>query len=822
MAPELAAKFPEIKTYAGQGLDDPTASVRFDWTPAGFHAMILSAGGTIYVDPYARGNTERYISYNKSDFSSDKIANLLPPIDPGGLRAQETADLIAAGAVNASGNQLRTYRLAVSATGEYTAFHGGTVAAGLAAITTTINRVTAIYEVEVSVRLMLVANNNLIVYTNAATDPYTNGDSDAMLAENQTNIDAVIGSANYDVGHVVATDSGGVAGLGVICDNAQKAQGVTGSSSPVGDPFDVDYVAHELGHQFSGEHTFNATTGSCSGNGSATTAYEPGSGTTIQAYAGICDPQNIQANSNDYFHTISFDQIVAHTTAGGGSSCAVVTDTGNNPPVVNANATGINGKTIPINTPFTLTGSATDPNGHALTYNWEQFDLGPFGHPNTPTGNAPIFRSFPATTSPSRTFPRISDIVNNTQTMGEILPTYTRGLTFRLTARDNQALGGGVDHDQIAINVTSTAGPFLVTAPNTAVTWDVGTNQNVTWNVASTNLPPVSCTTVDISLSTDGGMTYPTNLAAGVANDGSESVTVPNNTSATARVKVACANNIFFDISNVNFSIQPGGGPTCTTYASTDVPKAISDTDTSTITSTLNVPTAGTITDINVLNLNGTHTWFSDLDFKLTSPATTEVPIMDQTCNDDNQYENFNLNLDDEATPGAWPCPPIGGGTYQPNNPLSAFDGQSSNGTWTLTVNDNFNQDGGSLNSWSLEICAIPSNPVTATPTPTATDIPTATPTSTATATPTSTPTATPIATATATPTATPVSTPDCKAYDLNDDGFIDLDDINAVLFNSIFSGVPYDAKYDLVSDGVIDIADVFEVAIHFGEICPS
>ncbi len=558
MEPALAAKFPEIKTYAGQGLDDASASVRLDWTPQGFHAMILSSQGDVYIDPYARGNTTTYISYFKKDFLSDRTGIQYPPLDPGGLRAQETAALIAAGVVGPSGAQLRTYRLAVAATGEYTTYHGGTVALGQAAVVTAINRVTGIYEVEIAVRLQLVANNNLIIYTNSATDPYTNGSPSALLSQNQANLDAVIGSANYDVGHVFSTGGGGLAALGVICSNSSKARGETGLSNPIGDPFYVDYVAHELGHQFGGNHTFNGNSGSCTGgNRNGSTAYEPGSGSTIQAYAGICSGQNMQSNSDAYFHTLSFDEMVAHTTAGGGSSCAAVTNTGNHAPVPNANAEGANGVTIPINTPFTLTGSATDQDGgDLLTYNWEEFDLGPAGHPDSPVNNAPIFRSFTAQTSPSRTFPQISDIVNNTHTLGELLPSYGRSLTFRLTVRDNRALGGGVDHDQIAFSATAAAGPFLVTAPNTAVTWTGGASETVTWDVANTSAAPVSCAAVDITLSTDGGYTYPLTLATGVNNDGSQTVTVPNVPTTSARVKVACATNIFFDISNSDFTIE--------------------------------------------------------------------------------------------------------------------------------------------------------------------------------------------------------------------------------------------------------------------------
>jgi hypothetical protein len=556
MAEELANRYPDIKTYLGQGIDDRTATIRFDYTQHGFHAMILSVNGAVFIDPYSQGNTDYYISYYKRDYSPTTSAlsftcNVLGQDSPTAL---EVAELVSSGIDTPSGDELRTYRLAVAATGEYTIFHGGTVAAGLAAIVVAINRVTGVYETEIAVRFELVANNDLIVYTNPSTDPYTNNNGFTMLGQNQSNIDAVIGSANYDVGHVFSTGGGGIASLAVICVNGSKARGVTGLPSPIGDPFYIDYVAHEMGHQFAGSHTFNGNAGSCSGgNRYGPTAYEPGSGSTIQAYAGICGSQNLQFRSDAYFHNISFVQMVNHTTNGSGNNCPVITPTGNSAPVVDA---GPGGYTIPIETPFMLTGSATDPDGDELTYNWEEFDLGPAGHPNSPSGNAPIFRSFFATTEPYRIFPKLENLLNNTQTIGEILPTYTRNLTFRLTVRDNRAAGGGVDYDGMSMTVTSTAGPFLVVSPNTSLTWMGNTLQTIEWDVANTSVAPVNTTEVNILLSTDGGETWPITITSNTPNDGSEQVLIPNEATTEARIKVEAVGNVFFDISNEDFTIE--------------------------------------------------------------------------------------------------------------------------------------------------------------------------------------------------------------------------------------------------------------------------
>ncbi|MBX2991671.1 MAG: T9SS type A sorting domain-containing protein [Bacteroidetes bacterium] len=569
MAPELAVRYPEIRTYLGQGIDDPTATVRFDVTPRGFHAMILSAGPTVYIDPYSRGTTQHYISYYKHAVLYEEARRFeeIGVEDPDGHMAAEIASLVAANRFTSIGEQLRTYRLALACTGEYATFHGGTKPLVLAEMVTAMNRVSGIYEREVAVRMVLIPNNDTLIYLNAATDPYTNNSGSTMLGQNQTTLDNIIGNANYDIGHVFSTGGGGIAGLGVVCRTGNKARGVTGLPSPIGDPFYVDYVAHEMGHQFGANHTFNGSSGSCSGgNRNASTAYEPGSGSTVMAYAGICSPQNIQNASDDYFHAVSIDEIVAYTTTGSGGGCPAVTSTGNNAPTVDVPGLGI---TIPLGTPFFMPGSASDFENDPLTYTWEEFDLGPAGHPNTPSGNAAIFRSFKGTIADSlRYFPRMSDIRNNTQTMGEILPSYARTLTFRLTARDNRAGGGGVGFGSTAITVSS-AGPFIVTSPNTSVTWLRNSVDTVRWNVANTNIPPVSCTNVNILLSTDGGLTYPTVLAANTPNDGVQAVTIPNVLTTTARIKIEAVGNIFFDISNVNFAIGPVASPALVSPANT-------------------------------------------------------------------------------------------------------------------------------------------------------------------------------------------------------------------------------------------------------------
>lgn len=545
MAPELAAKYPRIKTYLGQGIDDPMATLRFDSVPSGFHAQIRSPNGTVYIDPYTRGDTRLHVSYYKRDYVS--------PAQPFQcLTTEADAPRIARSSqsVLAFGETLRTYRTAIACSGEYTSFHGGTVEDGLAAIVVALNRVTGIYETDVAVRMELVANNDLIVYTDSETDPYS-GSCGELLGQNQSNLDDVIGSAKYDLGHVFLVGSGGCAALGVICSNS-KAAGQTGLTPPIGDPFYVDFVAHEIGHQFGASHTFNGTSGSCGGNRSGAHAYEPGSGTTIMAYAGICFFDNLQSNSDANFHSDSIDAIVNHTTFGSGAGCADLFSTGNRPPTVDA---GLD-YTIPSQTPFILTASGSDPDDDTVTYAWEERDLGPAQRVSQPdNGSSPLFRTWPPTTDPSRTFPRLPDLLNNTTSTGEQLPSTDRTMDFRVTVRDHRAGGGGVAYSEMTVTVTTSAGPFRVTSPNVNGP-TIGDSVMVTWDVAGTDGSPVNVTGVNILLSTNGGNTFPITLASNTPNDGSELVLLSGIETDTGRFKVEAVGNIFFDVSDENLTIE--------------------------------------------------------------------------------------------------------------------------------------------------------------------------------------------------------------------------------------------------------------------------
>ncbi len=645
MSDELTDKFPDFRSYAGQGIDDKAATLRFSLTHKGFNGMVLGSKGTYYIDQFSTSDTEVYISYWKSEFykTTTKVFDELPPltsdmdvdvqkydnsVESKYKKPVHNKQVRSFGQRAASGSELRTYRLALAATGEYTSYHGGTVPDAMAAMVVSMTRVNGVYEREVAIRMVMVGNNDLLIYTNGGTDPYTNGNGGTMLGENISTCNSVIGSANYDIGHVFSTGGGGVAYLNAPC-GSNKAGGVTGSGNPIGDPFDIDYVAHEMGHQFGGNHTQN---NSC--NRSSGAAFEPGSASTIMGYAGICSP-NLQNNSDDYFHNHSYNEMINFSVNGNGNTCAVVTNTGNGVPTVTVGADGFY---IPHSTPFELTPSAaSDPDGDALTYCWEEYDLGPAtaGGDNdltNPSGTQPTFRSWKGTADDTRIIPLVDDLVNNTTTIGEHIPDYSRELKFKCTVRDNRAGGGGVNDDLWTFNMDGNSGPFLVLSPNTAVTYPGNSIQTITWDVAGTDGAPVSCSNVDIYLSVDGGYTFPTLLVSNVPNDGSQDVLIPAGESTTARIKVKGSNNIFFDISNTNFTIGPATGANDYDPGITNIASPAGDYCASTVTPEITVTNWGaqTLTSFDITyDVDGGSATVQNWTGSLATGASTTITLAD-------------------------------------------------------------------------------------------------------------------------------------------------------------------------------------------------
>ena len=554
MHPDLAAKYKNIKSYAGQGIDDPSATIRFSVSDQlGFHGMITSGKHTTsFIDPFSADQKNYMVYAGPESSSGERNLNCLTRHD-----SEQDLELRRNFSFERTNDKkLRKYRLALSSTAEY-----GNIFAGsgtdaqkkaniLAQMVVTMTRVNGIFERDLAITLELIADNDKIIFFGDTTSDPWNGEFNAKTQEVN---DDVIGDSNYDIGHNFNTTGGGNAGcLSCVCLSGQKGSGYTGRRDPTGDPFDVDYVAHEMAHQFGGYHTMNF----CKRSGNESSEVEPGSGSSIMGYAGICSP-NIQSNSDDYFAYVNIRDISANIQNGPSASCAQIVDISNNPPTANAGPD----YTIPKSTAFVLRGEGSDPDGgDTLTYTWEQNDPEEAprgGFPQDTWTKGPLFRSLKGTVSANRFMPKITDVIaGNLTPIWEVVPSVGRTMEFSLTVRDNSAGGGQTSDDLMTVTVDGNSGPFVVTAPNNNVTWRAGENQMVTWNVAGTDVSPVNATNVNILLSTDGGMTFPIPLVSNTPNDGSETITVPNNVSSTSRIKVEAADNIFYDISNSNFTID--------------------------------------------------------------------------------------------------------------------------------------------------------------------------------------------------------------------------------------------------------------------------
>lgn len=698
----LANRYPDIKSYYGKGIDDPLSTIRFSTTIFGLHVMSLSGRtGSYFIDTYTK-DLNNYIVYKKSDVvrTSGHFSCLVQD------DYDEIADkTLENNSVLASDGQFRVYRLAMACTVEYATYHVNAAGLGagtdaqkraavLAAMNVTMTRVNGVYERDMSLRMNLIANNDAIIFL--TTDSFDNNNAGTLINQSQTVIDAAIGSANYDIGHTVSTGGGGLAQLNSPC-TANKARGITGSPAPVGDPFDIDYVAHEMGHQFGATHTFN---NSCGGNISTSTSVEPGSGSTIMAYAGICAP-NVQSNSDAHFHAVSLAQMA--TFVAGTGNCAPNNPNNNTPPVI----VTIPDYTIPNGTAFILKGNATDANGDSLTYCWEQTNTPVSTQPPLATNTSgPNFKSNPPSASPNRYMPVFSEVLNGNLTpTWEVVPSVQRTLAFALTVRDNRTPNGGqTARDNINVIFTNN-GPFRISSPSAAnVSWAVGSTQTITWDLAGTNAAPVNTANVKISYSTDGGATF-TTLIASTPNDGSEMITVPNVTTTTGRIMIEAIGNIYYCVSkNILFGYSCD---TATESPGTAIQDGLGANNPGPATvRTLNVSSSATINNMKAM-FSSNHTWIGDLVVKLKHPDNTEITLWNRGCNNP-QRTGINVTFQDGAPAPVCASPTVG--TCSSNQPLSAFNGKPAGGVWTLTVQDFYNGDTGVVSSWGVDFgCTLAS-----------------------------------------------------------------------------------------------------------------
>ncbi len=725
MPKQLATRYPEIRAFEGVALHDSATTIRLELSSKGLTAQVLGAGNRWLIDPVKGLSPEfaRSYKYSRSFHTKDEAFCELESTGVfGGGSAPNNRFKGTTRRAKSSGESVKTYRLAVATTGEYGVYHGGTTASALEAVVATINRVDGIFASELAIRFQLVDDNDAVVFADPATDPFTgNDDAGTLIDESQAQIDLLIGTENYDVGHTLSTGAGGLAGLGVVCREGGKAEGVTGSSRPEGDFFDVDYVAHELGHQFAADHTWNGSNGGCGPQQRGPdSAYEPGSGSSIMSYAGLCGADNIASAVDALFHHQSFDQIIGYTTEGIGSVCGSDAVSGNTAPQVDAGSDYV----VPKQTPLVVSGSATDQEQGSLLYSWEQRDLGPQAALTDPDdGRFALFRMLDSSSSPERYLPALATVVSGTPDLSERIPQVAREMTMRLTVKDG---AGGVQSDDIVVSIDGDSGPFEVVSPNGGE--QVGRSKTVEWDTGFTEQAPVSASMVEIYLSTNDGVSFD-QLIDTVDNTGSANINFPVGIqSQDARLMIKGAGNIFYDVSDAAFQLdsdravpptpvldrveagdtkltlyfdegQPNGvvADTYEAYCATESIATETDytidallpfDENTPVTSELEITDDFTIEQDGIqVPVNITHTWRGDVVVDLSSPAGTTVRLKETvgTDGDDDVIETYPI-------------------TALPAESLSAFEGQSTLGTWVLDVSDTQLEDSGQLESWGVTI----------------------------------------------------------------------------------------------------------------------
>jgi hypothetical protein len=556
----LARKYPQLQSYVGIHVDHPELKGRFDWSHRGMHAMFDTPlqDGTMrtFVDPV---NATKHRVYQVSEEALHHFRhqhNKLAPKIISDLLVNQPAVTKHRRQVQArTPSNLVTYRLAITATGDYSEFIGADNKADvMAELTAMTNRLNEVFLVDVGAQFQLVSNNDEIIFLDPATDPFNNDSDDGTL--NRDVQDDTIGVNNYDIGHVVNSDGGGLAVLNSLCSRAFKADGLSGiAGTSNNDAFWVDIVAHELGHQFGATHTFNSDAGSCDGNGSANTAVEPGSGSTIMSYAGLCDDTNLSRFVHDNFHAVSLAQMLEHRQTVEENefnfylnSCGTVSVSSNNHPEVDAG----DDFTIPANTYFELSATASDVNpDDVLSYSWEQTDVADLGGTSmsegdvlTDQGSGPLIRARMPSISPNRQIPDRTVQRTGNEVLGEVLPTTSRTMDFSITVRDNQ---GGVAQDEMTVTVDNTAGPFQITT-NLSGQFFESNPINLNWDVNGTDAPQFNCSTLNVFISTNGGVSYDQQIASNIPNNGVASINLPvtDGRQNFQTLQLKCSDNIFF------------------------------------------------------------------------------------------------------------------------------------------------------------------------------------------------------------------------------------------------------------------------------------
>lgn len=715
--PELQARVPEIRAYVGKSLIDGS-TINFSLSPQGIQTFVSRIdNGSEFMEPYTKDNSV-YVFFDSKSRSTGRLPLNCSTTDRG-----LNNDLLNDNQITErSSNQVyKTMRLALSCVGEYGVAHGGNYTGTLAAMNASMTRVNGVLEKDLALHLNVIANNNLVMYYNGATDPYSAaaaGSGGAWNLELMNNLHTVLGDAAFDIGHLFGqSGGGGNAGcIGCVCsDDMQlgtdgspinyKGSGFTSPSDGIsqGDNFDIDYVVHEMGHQLGANHSFSHNVEGTGVN------VEPGSGSTIMGYAGITS-YDVQAHSDPYYTYRNILQIQTNLVA---RSCAVNTPITNTPPVVSAGTAF----TVPFGTAYKLKGTATDAEGDTLTYCWEQ---------NNSAGNAqsgassvvsstktlgPNFRSFSPTSSPDRFMPKLSSVLSGALTTAsnwESLSTVARTCKFSLTVRDNNPTGQQTKTSEVIVTTSATAGPFTfgsITGRNTnsILTWEPGQTKTINWNVNNTNTLPGGAN-VNIKFSIDGGLTFPYDLVLNTPNDGTEDIVVPvTPPSQTCRILIEATANAFFVVNSTANPIYTGYtlSNVCTTYNYSGAAFAITD-GTSSVVKTINVPTNGVISDVNTF-FNITHPNLQNITIAMARPAGATVNLFNQQC-----AANADMNVTFDAQGAPFTCASPTTGTYVSpgTGSLNSFTGTNPNaGSWTFTFKDLVAGNAGTVNSFGLEVC---------------------------------------------------------------------------------------------------------------------
>ncbi|MBL7003586.1 MAG: hypothetical protein ISR69_06140 [Gammaproteobacteria bacterium] len=562
LAADLASKYPEFKTYKVTAIDHTGTFGRMELINDILSVVIKSEDGQELLKINDK-NQQQYSVKARSAVSGQQFscgANMASSNEGERAMAMRFPD---DSQYRAPLNQLRKLRVAIATTTEYSAYFGTTKAEVLAELTKALNRINGIYESDLGITLELVSSNENVIFLDS--DSFSNSNASVLIDESQEQLDLLIGNSNYDLGHTFSTGAGGlVASVGTVCSSASKAKGVTGSLNPTDDEFWVDYVAHEIGHQLGAEHTFNGTSASCGGGTrNASTAYEPGSGSTIMSYAGICGSENLQPHSDATFHSASIDVINATVPSNCGELITysdIHTGVSN---VANPAVTAGADKTIPTNTPFMLTATGTAGDSDTLYYQWDSKSLGSATTAatiGTDLSSNPLFRSNLPQTNHTRYFPSLVTLLANASgSAGETLPTANRILDFSVKVVDGK---GGYVTDDVRLTATTSASQFSVTSQNSSgIQLTSNTPITINWNIGNTNNAPVNCSSVEVQLlsfSSDQSTFCSSTIATGEANDGTASISLPDISAAVSRFLVKCESNVFFAINSHDFEIING------------------------------------------------------------------------------------------------------------------------------------------------------------------------------------------------------------------------------------------------------------------------